>query len=107
VTARWIALASSILLASPAAAVDFECSGWTRLSEDQKVQAIGRAIQDVVSSSKGRQYTSINRTQTRRCLERQVYPMLDDFDELCSRGMRADMQALNTTFRSYVWSCAR
>jgi hypothetical protein len=33
--------------------------------------------------------------------------MIDDFDEVCGEGMGADLQALNRTFRSYVWSCVR
>jgi hypothetical protein len=33
--------------------------------------------------------------------------MVDDFDELCGRGTGADLQVLDRTFRSYVWSCAR
>jgi hypothetical protein len=101
-------VATVFVLAFPAAAqVDLKCSSWRRLSHDQKLQTIDRAIEDLISGSRGRQYTSINRTQTRRCLENNRNPMVDDFDELCSRGRGADLQALNRTFRSYVWSCAR
>jgi hypothetical protein len=103
-----VCVAIALLLTFPAAArVHLECSSWRRLSEDQKLQTIDRAIEDLISGSRGREYTSINRTQTRRCLESYRNQMVDDFDELCSRGMRTELQALNNTFRSYVWSCVR
>jgi len=102
-----VCVAIALLLVSPAAARDLECSSWRRLSEDQKLQMIDRAIEDLISGSRGREYTSINRTQTRRCLESYRNQMVDDFDELCSRGMRTELHALNNTFRSYVWSCVR
>jgi hypothetical protein len=96
------------MLAVPAAAqVHLDCSSWKRMSEDRKLQTVERAIEDLVSSSRGREYTSINRTQTRRCLESRRDQMITDFDELCGRTGRADLQALNRTFRSYVWSCAQ
>jgi hypothetical protein len=98
----------AMMLAFPSAAqVPLECSSWRRLSEDQKLQTLDRTIEDLISGSRGREYTSINRNQTRRCLESHRSQMVDDFDELCSRGTRADLQALNRTFRSYVWSCAQ
>jgi hypothetical protein len=104
----WVCVAVAFALAFPAAAqVHLECSSWRRLSEDQKLQTIDRTIEDLVSGSRGREYTSINRTETRRCLESYRNRMIDDFDELCSPGTRADLQALDRTFRSYVWSCAR
>jgi hypothetical protein len=104
----WVCVAVAFALPFTAAAqVHFECRSWTRLSQDQKLQTIERAIEDLVSGSRGREYTSINRTQTGRCLERHRYQMIDDFDEICSRGMGADLGALDKTFRSYVWSCAQ
>jgi hypothetical protein len=104
----WLALVCSLGLTLPAAKqLDFQCSRWTRLSADQKLQAIDLAIEDLISSSRGREYPSLNRVQTKRCLERSRDGIVDDFDEICSRGMRADLQALNKTFRSYAWSCAR
>jgi hypothetical protein len=107
-SATSVCVALALAFAFPAAAqVNLECSSWRRLSQDQKLQTIDRTIEDLISSSRGREYTSINRTETGRCLENHRNQMVDDFDELCSRGMRADSQALNKTFRSYVWSCAR
>ena len=107
-SAMLVPVAMALVLALPAAAqLHLKCSSWRRLSEDQKLQTIDRAIEDLISGSRGREYTSINRTQTRRCLESHRNRMVDDFDELCGEGMRADRGALNRTFRSYVWSCAR
>jgi hypothetical protein len=107
-SATSVCVALVLTLAFPAAAqVHLECGSWRRLSQDQKLQAIDRTINDLISGSLGREYTSINRTETGRCLKNYRYQMVDDFDELCDRGTRADLQALNRTFRSYVWSCAR
>ncbi len=97
----------ALAFSSPAVALDFECRVWTRLSHDQKLETLDRTIEDVLSSSRGRAYHSINRTQTQRCLESNRDRMIDDFDDICSRGMRASMNALNETFISYVWSCAQ
>jgi hypothetical protein len=72
-----------------------------------KLQAIDGAIEALISSNRGREFTSINRTRTRRCLESYRDQMVDDFDEICRQGMRVGLGALNDTFRSYVWSCAQ
>lgn len=107
-SATWVGVALAFAVALPAAAqLNLECSSWRRLSQEQKLQTIDRTIDDLISGSRGREYASINRTRTRRCLESYRLQMLDDFDELCSQGVRADLQALNKTFRSYVWSCAQ
>ena len=107
-SAMLVYVAMLLGLAFPAAAqVDLKCSSWRRLSVDEKFATIDRAIDDLVSGWRGREYTSINRTQTGRCLESHRGHMVDDFDELCSRGMQTGLGALNETFRSYVWSCAQ
>lgn len=107
-SATTLSVSIALVLALPAAAqVHVECNSWRRLSEDQKLQTIDRTIEDLVSGSRGREYTSINRTQTQRCLERHRNQMADDFDELCSQGTRAGRADLDRVFRSYVWSCAR
>jgi hypothetical protein len=105
--ALWLAPVLALAFSFPAAALDFECRSWTRLSYDEKLETLDRTIEDVLSSSRGRAYRSINRTQTQRCLESNRDRMIDDFDDTCSRGMRASMNALNETFISYVWSCAQ
>jgi hypothetical protein len=106
--ALWIALLCAVLLASPAGAqARIRCGSWTRLAENQKLQTVDGLIEDVISSSAGREYVSFNRTLTKRCLEGYRYQIADDFDEVCSRGMREDMQVLNRTFKTYVWSCAQ
>jgi hypothetical protein len=103
----WLVPVFGFAFPCPAAALDFECRWWTRLSYDEKLETLDRTIEDVLSSSRGRAYRSINRTQTERCLESNRDRMIDDFDDICSRGMRASMNALNETFVSYVWSCAQ
>jgi sensor histidine kinase regulating citrate/malate metabolism len=102
-----VVLACSFASPLEAAAFDLECRSWMRLSEARKLAVLDDSIEDVVSSSRGRSYRSINRTATRRCLEGNRNRMIDDFDDICSRDVRASMAALNETFISYVWSCAQ
>ena len=106
--AMLVCVALVLGLAPPAAAaVQLKCGSWSRLSADQKLATIDRAIEDLISGSRGREYTSVNRIQTGRCLENHRSQIVDDFNELCSRGMRTGLDSLNETFRFYVWSCAQ
>jgi hypothetical protein len=104
-----VAFACLGLLAYPADArsTDMRCSSWTKLTEDQKLQTIDGLIEDAISSSADRKYDSFTfkRARISRCLERYRPQLVDDFDELCAQRMRADLQAMNRTFRTYTWSC--
>jgi hypothetical protein len=86
---------------------DLKCSAWNRLTDDQKLDAVDQLIGDAFRSASGRRYPYLNRTRVERCLEPYRWQLADDFEELCSRGQRADMQALNRTLRTYTWSCAQ
>src|SRR5262245_38669937 len=95
-SAMGVAAAMALGLAVPAAAqVNLECRSWRRLSEDQKLQTIDLSVEDLISGSRGREYTSIDRIRTRRCLDSHRNQIVDDFDELCGRGTRAELEALN------------
>jgi len=108
-TVLLVALACLGLLAYPADArsTDMRCSSWTKLTEDQKLQTIEGLIEDAISSSAGWKYDSFTfkRARISRCLERYRTQLVDDFDALCAQRTRADLQAMNRTFRTYTWSC--
>ncbi len=108
-TVLLVALVCFGLLAYPADArsIDMRCSSWTKLTEDQKLQTIDGLIEDAISSSADRKFDSFTfkRARISRCLEHYRPQLVDDFDELCAQRMRADLQAMNRTFRTYTWSC--
>jgi hypothetical protein len=98
-----LALSVVLVLAHPASAM--RCSQWTRLSDDQKYEAIARMIDDAIAGQGGRQY-HVSRNAIGRCLDSQTRNILYDFDDTCADSRRASMQALNNLFKNYIWSCA-
>ena len=98
-----LALSVVLALAQPASAM--KCSQWTRLSYDQKYQAISRMIDDAIVGQGGRQYR-VNRNAIGRCLDSQIQNIFYDFEDTCADSSRAGMQALNSIFKNYIWSCA-
>jgi hypothetical protein len=98
-----LALSVVLVLAQPATAM--KCSQWTRLSDEQKYQAISRMVDDAIAGQRGRQYR-VNRNAIGRCLDSQIQNIFYDFDDTCADSRRAGMQALNNIFKGYIWSCA-
>ena len=86
---------------------NLKCSTWNRLNDDQKLDAVDRMIDDAFRNASGRRYPYLNRTRIQRCLEPYRDQLVDDFEELCGRGQRADLEAMNRTLRTYTWSCAQ
>ncbi|HVN40139.1 MAG TPA: hypothetical protein VMW19_18405 [Myxococcota bacterium] len=84
---------------------DLRCSTWNRLTDDQKFEAVDGLIGDAFRSAPSQRYPYLNRTRIQRCLEPYRAQLVDDFEELCARGQRADLQAMNRTLRNYTWSC--
>ena len=99
--ARLVSLAL-ILSATPAAAIN--CRTWERLGPGQKETAVYDLIETTVSGSRGRQY-QVNRGAIERCLQRNARNIAYDFDGTCADSSRAGMQALNTLFKNYIWTC--
>jgi hypothetical protein len=99
--ARFVPLAL-ILCATPAAAIN--CRTWERMGPGQKEAAVYDLIETAVSGSGGRQY-QVNRGSIERCLQRNVPNIARDFDDTCEDSRRSGMQALNSLFKNYVWTC--
>ena len=93
-----------LLIAVPVGASGIRCSTWDRLDPNQKSQEISRLIDELVQGSRGRNF-NVNRAAVARCLERQSLNIQYEFDDICSEGKRANLQALNRALKSYVWSC--
>ncbi len=98
-------LALGVVLVLPGPASAMRCSKWTRLSDDQKFEAIARLIDDTIAGQRGRQYR-VNRNAIGRCLDSQSQNIFYDFDDTCADSSRAGMQALNSLFKNYIWHCA-
>ena len=99
--ARLVSLAL-IFFATPAAAIN--CRTWERLGPGQKEAAVYDLIETAVSGSRGRQY-QVNRGAIERCLQQNAGNIAYDFDSTCADSSRAGMQALNTLFKNYIWTC--
>ena len=102
-----VRLAVMLLILASAAPVEargIRCSTWDRLGPNQKSQEVSRLIDEIISSSRGRQF-NVNRAAVQRCLERQSRNIQYEFDDICSEGRRANLQALDTALKHYVWSC--
>ena len=87
---------------NPAAAIN--CREWLPLDAAQKEAAIDEMIGDVLGGQRIRQY-GVNRGALGRCLYARVPEMALDFDDACSDSRHAGMQAIETRFKTYVWSC--
>ncbi len=91
-----------IFFAAPAAAIN--CQAWERLGPGQKEAAVYDLIETTVSGSGGREY-QVNRGAIERCLQRNARNIAYDFDDTCADSRRASMQALNRSFKHYIWTC--
>ena len=99
-----VALLFLLLLARPAFAIT--CQQWERLGPDQKAATIDRMIQSAISGSRGRSY-QVNRGAIGRCLASRARTIEYDFDDVCSDPRTAGMNALDNTFKHYIWSCVQ
>ena len=100
--AAGIAVGFVVVGARPASAIG--CREWMRLDAAGKEAAIDDMIGAVVGGQRVRQY-GVNRGALGRCLYSQVPDMAIDFDDTCSDSRNANMQAIPTRFKNYVWSC--
>jgi len=90
--------------ADAGSAAAISCREWLRLDDAGKEAAIDEMIGDVVGGQRVRQY-GVNRGALGRCLYAAVPDMAIDFDDACSDSRTANMQAIQTRFKNYVWSC--
>ena len=91
-----------IVFATPASAIN--CRDWERLGPGQKEAAVYDLIETTVSGSRGREF-QVNRGAIERCLQRNARNIAYNFDDTCADSGRAGMQALNTLFKDYIWTC--
>jgi hypothetical protein len=100
-----LALIALVAWAPAAGAID--CSGWDRLTEDQKIGKIGSMIESHMNSNVGKRYTSENRPAMRRCLYDFAEEIRDQFDGACAEGSSAALDAFDQIFDRYFLSCVQ
>ncbi len=93
-----------VALATATSAQAIRCSDWTRLNDYQRRDTLQQLFRDAPnhSSLRGRQ---VSGTRLELCLSRMERWIEADFDEACSRGRAANLQALNDIMRHYIVSC--
>ncbi len=101
---RFLVLVSAISLVWTTAASAMTCRDWNRLAGGQKASAVDGMIGDAMASQHGRSY-GVNRGAIGRCLYGQALNIEYDFDDVCASSRTARMQALNTIFKNYIWTC--
>jgi hypothetical protein len=94
----------ALLIAAPAGAT--RCPTWVKMSPDEKSATIASMIDRAVAGSGGRN-RQIDRAAVGRCMDDQSREIEFAFDNACSDSRSAGMQALNRTFKDFVWSCVR
>ena len=99
-----VLVATIVLVIAPLPAQATGCREWNRLSESRKWDRIDRMIDDAISGQRGRSY-QVNRNAIARCLESNSENMFMDFDDLCSDASTAQMTAIRTRFKNYIWTC--
>lgn len=98
-----IALLALASWTAPANAIN--CQRWSRLSDADKLATIEAMIDNAIASNKGRSY-EVSRAAIGRCMHRLARDIQFDFDDTCVDARTASSSALNSLFKSYIWSCA-
>ena len=101
---RFLVWVSVISLVWTPAASAMTCRDWNRLGGGQKASAVDGMIRDAVASQRGRSY-GVSRGAIERCLYGQARNIEYAFDDGCANSRTAGMQALNTIFKNYIWTC--
>ena len=94
----------AVVLVAPASA-SFKCKTWQKLEPEQQREALLERIEQAVTSNDAKKYGSINKVQVRRCMERRIPELRDQFDGICMDAKSASLQALEREFERHIWTC--
>jgi hypothetical protein len=97
-------VATIALVTAPQSAHATGCREWNRMSDSRKWDRIDRMIDDAISGQRGRSY-QVNRNAIARCLESNSENMFWDFNDLCADPATAQMSAIRSRFKNYIWTC--
>ena len=96
---------SLVALAFPAHAI--RCSEWTELTADDRNQTLRDLIRELLDSHKAAQWTSINKSRIEQCLIQHTTEIEIDFNEVCTQGLKAPVDAFDEILLNYARSCAQ
>jgi hypothetical protein len=104
-TLRPLLLMATIMLAiAPLSAHATGCQEWNRMSDPSRWDRIDRMIEDAIAGQRGRSY-QINRNALARCLGDNSENMFWDFSDICADSNTAQMSAIRSRFKNYIWTC--
>ena len=83
------------------------CDGWVEFSPEERDQAFQEGIRNLLDSPEADKWTSLNKTRIEKCLLRTQVPIEDDFDDACSKGVQAPMDALDRILLEHAFACIR
>lgn len=93
-----------MIFSVPAYAI--RCKDWKGLDTDQKKQTLKEISTELLNSPKAENWTSINITKIKRCLNDSITTIEEDFDEACSKGTKAAIGILDEILLDHARGCA-
>jgi len=105
--AAHLALAMVLIAATPIAAMAIDCSTWSPAQGEQRDQAFAAAVDELLSSERAQQWTTLNTALIKDCLLASRGRIQIEWDGLCAKGMQTPMEALDTKLYDYARGCVR
>ena len=102
-----LALAMILVAGTPIAAMAIECSTWSPAQGEQRDQAFAAAVDELLSSERAQQWTTLNIPLIKDCLLANRGRIQIEWDGLCAKGMQTSMEALDTKLYDYARGCVR
>jgi hypothetical protein len=102
-----LALATFLILGTPIAAMAIDCSIWTPAQGEQRDQAFSAAVDELLSSQRAQQWTTLNTALIKDCLLAFRGRIQIEWDGLCAKGMQTSMEALDNKLYEYARGCVR
>ena len=95
----------SIAWGFPAQAM--QCGEWTKVAAGDRDSALQGFIRELLDDPKNAQWTSVNKGRIEQCLLQQAQNIKVDFDDACSKGLQASVDALHDILVREARSCVQ
>ena len=100
-----LAILASIAWGNPAQAM--QCGEWTNVAAGDRDSALQRFIRELLDDPKNAQWTSVNKGRIEQCLLQHAQNIKVDFDDACSKGLQASVDALHDILVREGRSCVQ
>jgi hypothetical protein len=94
-----------ITLSLPAHAV--RCNEWLGLAPNDRDSKVKDLVHDLMNSPRAAQWTSINKSRIEQCLIQRTSEIEIDFQDACSQGSQAPVDALDEILLKHARTCAQ